>query len=61
MPFVITTSAHLRLGADGAPAGVVSQAAAFAEAGIDLAIVDLPVPHKPSVLELRAAAPVPLR
>jgi F420-dependent oxidoreductase-like protein len=60
-PSTITTSTHLRLGRDGDPSGVVSQASAFAAAGLDLGIVYLPVPHTPAVLEPLAAALEPLR
>ena len=60
-PSSITTSTHLRLGADGDPSGVVEQASAFADAGLDLGIVYLPTPHTPSVLEPLAAALAPLR
>jgi F420-dependent oxidoreductase-like protein len=52
----ITTSTHLRLGADGDPGPVVEQAAAFAEAGMDLGIVYLPPPHTADVLEPLASA-----
>jgi F420-dependent oxidoreductase-like protein len=60
-PSEIMTSTHLRLGADGDPAPVVRQAEQFAEAGLDLGIVYLPVPHTPAVLEPLAAALEPLR
>ena len=60
-PATIQTSTHLRLGADGDSAAVVAQARAFADAGLDLGIVYLPVPHTPSVLEPLAAALAPLR
>jgi F420-dependent oxidoreductase-like protein len=51
----ITTSTHLRLDpSDTAP--LVDEAAAFAEAGLDLAIVYLPPPHTPAVLEPLAEA-----
>jgi F420-dependent oxidoreductase-like protein len=60
-PAEIITSTHLRLGADGDPGPVVEQAAAFAEAGLDLGIVYLPAPHTPTVLEPLAAALAPLR
>jgi alkanesulfonate monooxygenase SsuD/methylene tetrahydromethanopterin reductase-like flavin-dependent oxidoreductase (luciferase family) len=55
-PSEIITSTHLRLGADGDPGPVVEQAAAFADAGMDLGIVYLPPPHTPAVLEPVATA-----
>lgn len=55
-PSEITTSTHLRLPADGDPGPVVEEAAAFAEAGLDLGIVYLPAPHTPAVLEPLAKA-----
>ena len=60
-PSSIMTSTHLRLGADGDPSGVVEQARAFADAGLDLGIVYLPAPHTPSVLAPLASALAPLR
>jgi F420-dependent oxidoreductase-like protein len=56
----ITTSTHLRLGTDGDPGPVAEQAAAFAEAGMDLGIVYLPPPQSPRVLEPLAQALAPL-
>jgi len=51
----------LRLLAPGKPMGqLVEQAAAFAEAGVDIGIVYLPVPHTPAVLEPLAEALRPL-
>src|SRR3954451_4606363 len=50
-PSEIVTSTHLRLGADGDVGAVAEQAAAYAEAGLDLGIVYLPPPHTPAVLE----------
>ena len=47
-------------GEDGDPGRVAEQAAALAEAGLDLGIVYLPVPHTPKVLEPLAAALTPL-
>lgn len=59
-PAEITTSIHLL--ADAAePGRTVEQAAAFAEAGLDLGIVYLPPPHSPAVLEAHAVALEPLR
>jgi len=58
-PSEITTSTHLRLGPEG-PGAVAEQAAAYAEAGMDLGIVYIPVPHDPAVLEPLAEALAPL-
>ena len=58
-PSEIMTSTHLRLSRGGDPASVVEQAAAFAEAGLDLGIVYLPPPHTPAVLEPIAEALAP--
>jgi F420-dependent oxidoreductase-like protein len=60
-PSEIMTSTHLRLPPDGDPASVVEAATAFADAGLDLGIVYLPVPHTPAVLEPLAGALEPLR
>ena len=60
-PSEIQTSTHLRLAADGDPASVVDAARGFADAGLDLGIVYLPVPHTPAVLEPLATALAPLR
>lgn len=59
-PAEIMTSMHLRVPADGDPASVATQAATYAEAGIDLAICYLPPPHDPAVLEPLAEALTPL-
>jgi alkanesulfonate monooxygenase SsuD/methylene tetrahydromethanopterin reductase-like flavin-dependent oxidoreductase (luciferase family) len=59
-PSEITTSTHLRLPADGDTTMLVEEATAFAEAGLDLGIVDLPPPHTPAVLEPLAKALTPL-
>ena len=49
-PKEIMTSSHLRY--DGASLGkLANEAAAFADAGLDLGIIYLPPPHTPSVLE----------
>jgi hypothetical protein len=40
---------------------LAEQVAAFGEAGLDLAIVQLPPPHTPAVLEPIAEALAPLR
>ncbi len=60
-PSEILTSTHLRLGADGDPGSVVEAAKAYADAGLDLGIIYLPVPHTPSVLEPLASALASLR
>jgi F420-dependent oxidoreductase-like protein len=59
-PAGIRTSTHLRLAPGGDPAEVADQAAAFAEAGMDLGVVYLPPPHTPAVLEPLAEALAPL-
>ncbi len=53
-PAEITISTHVRFGADSAETAEV--AAGFAEAGADLAIVILPQPYSPAVLEPLATA-----
>ena len=55
-PREITLSSHIRLGQDGDPGPVVDEAAALGEQGLDLAIVYLPPPHTPKVLEPLAQA-----
>jgi F420-dependent oxidoreductase-like protein len=60
-PSEITTSTHLRLSPDGDPFSVVAAAKEFGDAGMDLGIVYLPVPHTPDVLAPLAAALEPLR
>jgi hypothetical protein len=58
-PGEITTSIHLL--ADGEnPGKAAEQAAAFAEAGVELGIVYLPPPHTPAVLEAHAEVLAPL-
>jgi F420-dependent oxidoreductase-like protein len=54
-PAEITLSTHIRL-TDAGPGAAAAEAAAFAEQGLDLAIVYLPPPHHPSVLEPLAEA-----
>jgi F420-dependent oxidoreductase-like protein len=54
-PAEITLSSHVRLDGDG-PGKVADTAAALGEKGVDLAIVVLPVPLDPSVLEPVASA-----
>ena len=55
-PKEITLSSHVFLGADGDVGKVVADAAALGERGLDLAIVYLPPPHTPKVLEPLANA-----
>jgi F420-dependent oxidoreductase-like protein len=59
-PSEIVTSTHLRLPPGGEVAEVADDAAAFADAGLDLGIVYLPPPHTPAVLEPLAEALAPL-
>jgi len=59
-PAEITTSTHLRYDPAGGPAALASDAAAFADAGLDLGIVYLPPPHTPAVLGPIADALAPL-
>ena len=49
-PGEIMTSAHLRYDPED-PKALVTEAEAFAEAGLDLGIVYLPPPHSPADLE----------
>ena len=60
-PAEITLSSHVRLGPDLDYAQVAAEAGALGEAGLDLAIVYLPPPHTPAVLEPLAKALEPLR
>ncbi|GAC1534851.1 MAG: LLM class F420-dependent oxidoreductase [Acidimicrobiales bacterium] len=55
-PGEIMTSTHLRLGPDADVAKVAEDARSWADAGLDLAIVYLPPPHRASVLEPLAQA-----
>jgi F420-dependent oxidoreductase-like protein len=55
-PTEITLSAHLRLNPDRDYRKVIDDAAAFGTEGLDLAIVYLPVPYDPAVLEPLAEA-----
>ena len=55
-PADIMTSAHVRLEPDLDYAKAIAQAAALGEQGLDLAIVYLPPPHDPAVLEPLAEA-----
>lgn len=60
-PSEITLSSHVRLGPDTDYAKAAADAEALGEAGLDLAIVYLPPPHTPAVLEPLAKALEPLR
>jgi F420-dependent oxidoreductase-like protein len=59
-PAEITLSSHVRLGPDEDYAKVAAEAAALGGEGLDLAIVYLPPPHTPAVLEPLAKALEPL-
>ena len=59
-PAEITTSVHIRLPKSGDIGPLVDEAAAYADAGMDLGIVYLPPPHTPAVLEPVAQALRPL-
>jgi F420-dependent oxidoreductase-like protein len=59
-PSEIITSTHVRSDGELDPGQIAEQAAALADAGLDLAIVYLPVPHTPKVLEPLADALAPL-
>ena len=59
-PAEITTSIHIRLPQSGDIGPLVDEAAAYADAGMDLGIVYLPPPHTPAVLEPVAQALRPL-
>ena len=56
----ITISTHARLGDDGDTAALAAEVEALGEAGLDLAIVYLPPPHTPAVLDDVVAALEPL-
>ncbi|MCA1844661.1 MAG: LLM class flavin-dependent oxidoreductase, partial [Actinobacteria bacterium] len=56
----ITTSVHIRLPKSGDVGPLVDEAAAYADAGMDLGVVYLPPPHTPAVLEPVAQALRPL-
>jgi len=49
-PGEITTSIHVWYRPEAGPSALADECAAFAEAGVDLAIVYLPPPHDPAVL-----------
>ncbi|MEZ0356518.1 LLM class F420-dependent oxidoreductase [Mycobacterium sp. SA01] len=55
-PSEIMTSAHVRLSEDHDYAKAIDEAAALGSEGLDLAIVYLPPPHDPAVLEPLAEA-----
>ena len=55
-PKQIMLSAHVRLSADRGHRGVIEDTIALGAQGLDLAIVYLPVPHDPRVLEPLAEA-----
>jgi F420-dependent oxidoreductase-like protein len=55
-PSEIMTSVMLRLGPDGEPGPVAEQAAQFRDAGADMAVVNLPSPHRVDHLEKLASA-----
>nr|CRL78423.1 luciferase family protein [Mycolicibacter nonchromogenicus] len=55
-PKQITLSAHLRLQPDRDYGRLLDEAAALGAEGLDLAIVYLPTPHDPTVLEPLAEA-----
>lgn len=59
-PQEIMLSTHLRYDAEAGLGVLAEQAAAWDEAGMDLGIVYLPVPHSPAVLEPLAEALAPL-
>ena len=59
-PSTIERSVNLRFDASVGTAGLAENAAAFAEAGADIGIVYLPVPHTAAVLEPIAQALRPL-
>lgn len=60
-PSEITLSSHVRLGPDGDYSKVAAEAEALGAVGLDLAIVYLPPPHTPAVLEPLAKALEALR
>ena len=60
-PAEIESSVTLWLDPATGPAALAEQAAAFGEAGVDIAVCYLPVPHTPDVLEPLADAVAPLR
>lgn len=59
-PKEIVTSSHVRLSENGDTGKLAAEVAAFAEQGLDLAIIYLPPPHTPAILEPLAEALVEL-
>ena len=59
-PAEIMTSVHIRVPESGDVGPLVDEAAAYAEAGVDLGIVYFPPPHRPASLEPVAEALRPL-
>ncbi|HVW35019.1 MAG TPA: LLM class F420-dependent oxidoreductase [Acidimicrobiia bacterium] len=59
-PAEITTSVHLRVPEDGDLGAMVDEAAAYGDAGLDLAVVYFPPPHTPAALDPVAEALRPL-
>ncbi len=59
-PSEIMISTHLRIPDEGGLPALVDEAAALAEAGLDLGIVYLSPPHSPTILEPLAEALGPL-
>jgi F420-dependent oxidoreductase-like protein len=55
-PAEIMTSTHIRLTPEGDVGALTEEAARWAEAGLDLAIIYLPPPHAPGILEPMAQA-----
>ena len=56
----ITCSVNVRIDADGGLEAAVAAATAYRDAGVDLIIVNLPVPAEPAMLEPLAGAFAPL-
>ncbi len=59
-PATIERSVNLRYDPAGGAGAIAEAAAAFADAGADIGVVSLPVPHTASVLEPIADALRPL-
>jgi alkanesulfonate monooxygenase SsuD/methylene tetrahydromethanopterin reductase-like flavin-dependent oxidoreductase (luciferase family) len=59
-PSEILVSTHLRVEPGQDPRSIVEHAEAYEEVGVQLAIVYLPVPHTPAILEPLAEALGPL-
>jgi F420-dependent oxidoreductase-like protein len=60
-PATILLSAQVHLHSDGEIGAAVELAAAFADVGCELAVMYLPIPHRPQVLEPLASALTQLR